>query len=281
MTEKILVTGATGTVGSAVVSALKKRQADFVAASRTAAHAQEKLGADTETVAFDFAQPETYAQATAGVGRVFLLGPPLDSNLDKLLTPFVEHLQQQGIKRVVYLSAFGAEKMPDFHTKMEKMLQEKGFDLTILRPSFFAQNFKNYEWENITERKIIYVAAGQGKAAFVDILDVGEVAAKVLLGAGHTGKEYILTGPENLGYEDAAQLLTEIRKEPVHYPAPSPETYAQTLKEAGAPDFIAPYMNKVYGLIREGHAAYVSPDTEKLLGRPPGTLKAVLERDFR
>ncbi len=278
--KKILVTGATDTVGSAVVKALKSCHADFVAASRTVASAQEKLGTGTEAVTFDFAQPETYAQATAGVDRVFLLGPPLDPNLDKLLTPFVEHLQQQKIKRVVYLSAFGAEKMADFHTNMEKMLKEKGFDLTILRPSFFAQNFKNYEWENITERKIVYVPAGQGKAAFVDIYEVGEVAAKALLEEGHTGKAYILTGPENLGYEQAAQLLTEIRYESVHYPAPSPEAYVQTLKEAGAPDFIAPYMNQVYGLIREGHAAHVSPDTEKLLGRQPGTLKAVLERDF-
>jgi uncharacterized protein YbjT (DUF2867 family) len=247
MAGKILVTGATGTVGSAVVQALAAKGADFVAAARDAGKTAAKLGPGVAAVAFDFADPATYQAATQDVEKVFLLGPPIDPDMDQLLTPFVHFLKEKGISRVVYLSAFGVEKAADvmpFHANLEQLLGEGGFDLTILRPTFFAQNFKNYEWDNIVTRKIVYSPAGSGKAAFVDIRDVGEVAAKVLLEPGHTGKVYELTGPEPLGYG------------------------------------VAGYMNKVYGLIRDGHVAAVTPDFERLTGRRPAPLQRVLEQDF-
>jgi uncharacterized protein YbjT (DUF2867 family) len=114
----------------------------------------------------------------------------------------------------------------------------------------------------------------------VDINDIGEVAAKVLLEKGHEGKVYTITGPATYSYGDVAGILSEVRGEPIHYPSPSPEEYAQVLKSAGAPDFVAGYMNKVYSLIRDGHADYVSPDVENLLGRKPGDLRSVLVQDL-
>lgn len=283
MAEKILVTGSTGTVGSAVVDALRARDASFIAASRDVAKAKEKLGADIDVVSFEFENPATYAAATAGVTKVFLLGPPLNTEMETLLTPFIHFLKEAGINRVVYLSAAGAEILAEampFHTNLEKLLNGEGFELTILRPTFFAQNFGNYERDNILNRKVLYSPAGYGKAAFVDIRDVGEVAATVLLESGHEGKAYNLTGPTPHSYADVAGLLTEIGGEPIFYPAPSPEEYAQTLQAAGAPDFIASYMNSVYALIRDGHADFVSPNVETILGRKPGELKPVLEESF-
>lgn len=280
MAGKILVTGATGTVGSSVVKALQAKRADFVAASR---EAQKKSGSDVAAVSLDFADPFTYEKATQGVEKVFLLGPPADPAMDQLLTPFVHHLKEKGISRVVYLSAFGVEEVSEsmpFHANMEKMLKENGFALTILRPGFFAQNFSNYERDNIVNRKVIYSPSGQGKAAFVDTNDIGEVAAKVLLETGHEGKAYTITGPATYSYADVAGILSEVRGETIHYPSPSPEEYAQTLKSAGAPDFVAGYMNNVYSLIRDGHADYISPDVENLLGRKPGDLRSVLVQEL-
>ncbi|MCY7351283.1 MAG: SDR family oxidoreductase [Cytophagaceae bacterium] len=283
MTEKILVTGATGTVGSAVVEALRAKNAAFVAASRNVEKATEKLGADVDVVAFEFENPATFAAATEGVAKVFLVGPPVDPAMDTLLTPFIHFLKKAGIRRVVYLSAAGAEILAEsmpFHANLENLLKHEGFELTILRPTFFAQNFNNYERDNILTRKVLYSPAGQGKASFVDIRDVGEVAATVLLETGHEGKEYNLTGPVPYSYTDVAGLLTEMGEEPIFYPEPSPEEYAQTLKAAGAPEFIASYMNRVYALIRDGHTNYVSPDVEKVLGKKPGDLKSVLAKSF-
>jgi len=280
---KILVTGSTGTVGSAVVKSLAHIKADYVAGVRNLSKATEKLGNSVPLVTFDFADLRTYATATQGVDRVFLIGPPLDYTLDKLLAPFIDYLKGQKIFRVVYISAFGVDKISNelsFHKTVEEKLKADKFQVTILRPTFFAQNFKNYEWDNITKYKITYTPSGNGKTAFVDIADVGDVAAKVLTENGHEGKEYTLTGPESLSYFDAATLLTEVRKEPITYPAPTPEQYAATLKQAGAPDFIAPYMITVYSMIANNHVDYVSQAIPQLLGRSATSLKTVLLREL-
>jgi uncharacterized protein YbjT (DUF2867 family) len=280
---KILVTGATGTVGSSVVKSLAHIKADFVAGVRDHAKAKNKLGATTPLIKFDFADLSTYSASTQDVDRVFLIGPPLDYTLDKLLAPFIDFLKSKHIYRVVYLSAFGVDKVSNeltFHKIVEEKLKADGFQLTVLRPTFFAQNFKNYEWDNITKYKITYTPSGSGKTAFVDIDDVGEVAAKALTENGHVGKDYILTGPESLSYYDAAALLSEVRKEPITYPAPTPEQYTETLKQAGAPDFIAPYMITVYSMILNNHVDFVSPVIPQLLGRPATPLKTVLLREL-
>jgi uncharacterized protein YbjT (DUF2867 family) len=280
---KILVTGATGTVGSSVIRSLAHIKADFVAGVRDQAKAKDKLGAATPLVKFDFADLGTYSTATQGVDRVFLVGPPLDYSLDKLLAPFIDYLKSKHIYRVVYLSAFGVDKIVNeltFHKVVEEKLKIDGFQLTVLRPTFYAQNFKNYEWDNITKYKITYTPSGTGKTAFVDIVDVGEVAAKALTENEHVGKDYILTGPESLSYYDAAALLSEVLKEPITYPAPTPEQYTETLKQAGAPDFIAPYMITVYSMILNNQVDYVSPVIPQLLGRPATSLKTVLLREF-
>ncbi len=282
MSNKILVTGATGTIGKAVVKTLKAEKASFVAAVRNKVTASEKLGDDVELVTFDFEDATTYEAAIEGVDKVFLLGPPLVTTLDTLLTPFIDFLKKKEINRVVYVGSFGMEKLADlpFHVILTEKLKRDGFAYTILKPSFFAQNFKNYEWENITQRGITYAPAGIGKVAFVDVNDIALVAVKTLTEDGHVGKEYVITGPETLSYADAALILTEATNKQIVYPNPTPEEYTVALRGAGAPDFIAPYMISVYSLIKNNHVNVVSDVVEKMTGKLPTSLKEVLKRDF-
>ena len=282
MTSNILITGATGTVGREVVKALQARGKAPVVGVRDERKAQNMLGADTSTVHFDFEQPSTFESATREVDRIFLLGPPLDLHLDQLIDPFIDYLKEKGIRRIVYLSALGAELMKGlpFHTKVERKLKDFDFDWTILQPSFFSQNFRTYEYENITERGVTFMPAGDGKVGFVDARDVGEVAAEALINDQHIHQTYVLTGPETLSYQQAALLLTEVVGKPVEYPAPSPDAYASTLQEAGAPDFVANYMNEVYRLIRDGKVDRISDAVERVLRRSPTPLQHVLQRAF-
>lgn len=283
MSKKILVTGANGTIGSALVRQLQAGQIPFVAAVRDTAKAAGAALSSDQILAFDFADEATYEPATRGVEAVFLLGPPATLEVDKLLFPFIEHLKAQGIRRVVYVSALGEEKMGgelDFHSKITTKLAADGFDLTILKPSFFAQNFRTYEWENITQRGITYVTAGSGKVAFVDVEDIAAVAVTALTQEGHSGKTYRITGPEALSYSDAAQLLSEVAGKPIMYPNPSPEEYTAALKAAGAPDYVAPYMIAVYSLIARNEADLVTNDVLQVTRHQPTPLRQVLERDF-
>lgn len=282
MAEKILVTGATGTIGKALVNALKSKGAAFVAGVSSKQKGEDILGTDVPTVVFKYENSETYEQATEGVDNVFLLGPPLRTDMDELLFPFIKHLKASGIKRVVYVSALGLDEVKElpFHRRVVEAIQTHGFEYTILLPTFFAQNFRNYEWENITQRGIMFVPAGHGKTGFVDAEDIALVAATVLTEEGHEGKSYTITGPELLSYAEASEQLSKVVGKTIQYAAPSPELYTQVLKDAGAPDFVASYMIPVYSLIADGKVAVLSDNVEKLTGKKPTPLKEVFERDF-
>ncbi|MCW3465778.1 NAD(P)H-binding protein [Chitinophaga nivalis] len=284
MSNKILVTGATGSIGKALIKSLQTQQAAFFAASRNVAAAKEKLGLQEEIVHFSFDDPTTFEAATAGVDKVFLLGPPITPDLDLLFAPFLEYLGKKGIKRIVYLSALGLtnpEGLLGFHARMEQKLAQEGFDYTILRPSFFSQNFRNYEYENITERSIVFAPAGKGKAAFIDVADIAAVAAVALTTEGHSGQSYDLTGPELLSFYDAAALLTTVTGKQITYPEPDADTFKAVLKAAGAPDFIGEYMTIVYDGILTNKVAFTTDTVEKVTGKKPTTLKTVLEQDWQ
>ncbi len=282
MTEKILVTGATGTIGQVLVKQLQQKQAHFTVGSRDVENAKKKLGLSGNVVRFSFDEPATFEAATNNVNCVFLLGPPLVLNMEKLIIPFLDFLGSKNIKRVVYLSAMGADQMKElsFHGIMENKLKSDGFDYTILRPAFFAQNFKTYEAESILQRSILFQPAGSGKVAFVDVKDIAAVAAAALTESGHSKKTYEITGPETLSYYDAATQLSEILGKTITYLNPNPQEYTEALKAAGAPDFIAPYMVSVYSAIANNQVNRVSLDVELVTGKKPGSLKEVLKSDF-
>jgi uncharacterized protein YbjT (DUF2867 family) len=215
------------------------------------------------------------------VNRVFLLSPPLQPNVETLLEPFIDFLKNEtSIKRVVYNGAMGVPVM-SAHDTIGNMLKDKGFEYTLLLPTFFAQNFKNYEYENITQRGITFNVAGEGTVAFIDVYDIVRVAAKVLTEQGHEYKSYELTGPEVLSHFEAATIITEVLGKPVFYPNPSEEDYIGALKGAGVPDFVAPAMIGIYSIIKENKVNYATDWVEKLTGRKPTTLKEVIQKDFR
>ncbi|TDB61165.1 SDR family oxidoreductase [Arundinibacter roseus] len=284
MSNKVLITGATGTIGKELIRQLQANDTTFVAGSREFSKAAQTLGIGQEQwVNLDFDQPETFETPTSEVDAVFVLGPPLRFHMEETMIPFLDFLWEKGIKRVVYLSALGNESLGGglaFHGIVEEYIQRKGFDFTILQPSFFAQNFKNFEYENVTQRGIIYVVAGDGKVGFVDVRDIAKVAAQVLNEDGHSGKIYRLTGSDLLDYQEAAQILTEVLGKQITYLNPSEEEFRATLSAAGAPPFIADYMLPVYGMIKTGTVSFLTNDIEQVTGEKPTSLREVLIRDF-
>jgi uncharacterized protein YbjT (DUF2867 family) len=279
-TSSILVTGATGTVGRAVLRALHARGLAATAAVRSLDRVPAEAAAG---VVFDFAKPETFAPALAGHDRLFLIGPPLVPDLDTLMKPFIDFLIAAGPRRVVYLSANGMDELPDlpFHGINEKLLRTApNLALTVLRPGFFAQNFANYGRPDIEERGILFFPAGSGKTAFIDVADIGHSAAAVLSEDGHAGKTYTLTGPEAWSMADVAATLTRLLGRPIHDVAPTPDVFRSTLAQAGVPPFIAEYLIPVYGLIARGAVASVTDDVRRLTGRAPRSPAEVLAEQF-
>jgi uncharacterized protein YbjT (DUF2867 family) len=261
----IFVTGAGGNVGRAVLDACRESSLPAVGGER-------RGGAHRR---FDFEDRRTWAAALEGCSQLFLLRPPPISKVDETLNPFVDFARLHGVRHVVFLSVQGAEARPRIpHHAVEKHLEQSGDDWTFLRPGFFAQNFTDAYRSDVVEDDRLYVPAGEGEVAFVDVRDLGLVAARVFQNpASHRRQGYRLTGPRCFTFHQAAALLTEVTGRPIRYVPASMAGYLWHLvarrRLALMQAIVQTYLH--VGL-RHGDAATVDPLLGHLLGQPARAL---------
>ena len=222
MGERLLISGATGTVGAATLRALRASKATGieVVAGLHAPDGPLPQGADTQRL-LDFTRPETFAGALAGIDRMLFVRPPQLADVKRTFAPFIAALAASGVKQTVFLSLQGAQaNQVTPHAKIEKRLIEAGVACTFLRPSFFMQNLTAAHAAEIRERDEIYIPAGTGKTAFIDARDIGAVAALVVTTDGHLGQAYELTGSEALTYAEVAEILSGVLGRRITYARP-------------------------------------------------------------
>jgi uncharacterized protein YbjT (DUF2867 family) len=276
--SKILVTGATGNVGAEVVKLLIQAGQPTVAAVRNIEKARQLLGNEIEYTLFDFKQPQTYQSAFKGIKKLFLVRPPDISNVKKYVTPAIQAAKQAGVEHIVFLSLLGAEKntiVP--HYKIEQALMEVGIDWTFLRASFFMENLSTTHLEEIKERNEIFIPAGKGKTSFIDVGDIATVAVKALTEEGHRRQAYPLTGSEALDYFEVARQFSEVLGRPIHYANPSAISFGWRMFRNKMPLPLIVVMIAIYTTARLDRAGTVTPDIERLLGRPPTTLRQYIQ----
>jgi uncharacterized protein YbjT (DUF2867 family) len=279
--DDVLVTGATGNVGSEVVRGLR----DLGRPVRAAVRHPEKSDRDpaglVEYVPFDFARPETHGPALRGVEKMFLVRPPQISNTRKYVNPFLEAARAAGVRHVVLISLLGAEKNPMVpHRRIEDYLRSSGVPFTFLRPNFFMQNLSTVHREDTRERGEVFVPAGRDSTSFIDVRDIAAVAVKTLTEPGHEGRVYPLTGAEAPDYYAVAGAFTEVLGKRVVYPNPAiPRFVRRMLGRGMSPGFVL-VMTAIYTTARLGLAGTVTPDSARLLGRAPITMREFL-RDYR
>ncbi len=273
--SRILVTGATGNVGSVVIEALSRRGISACAAVR-----DPRPGAIADQVLFDFERPETYAPALKGVDKLFLMRPPALTDVARYVFPLIDEAKRSGVSQIVFLSLLGAQHLPFVpHRKVELYLERSGISYTFLRASFFMQNLSTTHAREIREKNLIDVPAGMGKTSFVDVADLAEVAAIALTETGHENKAYDLTGCEALDYHEVAAILTGELGRPIRYRAPGLLGFLLWRIREGVPFGFALVMGAIYTTARMGKAALVTPELERLLGRPPQTLKHFISKE--
>ncbi|MFD9113807.1 NAD(P)H-binding protein [Streptomyces bottropensis] len=274
----ILVTGATGTIGSEVVRQLAARGEKVRAMTRDPAKARVPAG--VEVVRGDFLDPESVDAALAGAAAVFLVAVlgPADSGRDAQL---VERARTVGVRRIVKLSSIGTGD-PDYgpfgtwHLPGEEALRAGGSEWTILRPSSFASNTLGWA-EAVRVGRPVPDMTGAGRQGVVDPRDVSEAAVEALTTSRHSGRTYTLTGPEAITVSDQAAEVAAVVGRPVETLDLSPDQIREQLAASGMD---ATAVESVLGGIlfaRDGGNAHVTDDVREALGRPARSYREWVE----
>ncbi|WP_105967978.1 NAD(P)H-binding protein [Streptomyces geranii] len=252
----ILVTGATGTIGSHVVRQLTALGLPFRAMSR-----REQPGG----VRADFDDPASLARAEVGVDTVFLVTVPPLPTADHDIA-LLTAARAAGVRKIVKLSAIGSGTLFDgatvgaWHADAEEAIEAAGFVWTMLRPPSFASNFL-YHRALIQAGEPIPNLVGESRQAVVDPRDVAAVAVAAMTGDAHDGRRYDLTGPELLTFAEQAAVLERVLERPVK------------TTDVSALDQLPPEVITGIGWARAGGAAYVTDHVARVLGRPAGTFE--------
>jgi uncharacterized protein YbjT (DUF2867 family) len=280
MAKTILVTGATGTVGSDVVKQLAGRDGVTLrAGARNPQKAAAGLPPGVEAVLFDYDKPETFAAACRGVDSVFMVAPFTPNGVDQSQA-FLNAARAAGVKHVVKLSVIktvGHITVGRWHDAIDAALKNSGMAWTILLPGPFMQNF--VETSAPRPDGNMYLPVGNAKAAFIDTRDIAAVAAKALTEPGHEGKEYTLTGSEDLSYADVAQIISEASGRQIRF-VDVPEAAArQAMLGAQMPEWMVNVILELNAWTRASGGSEITTTVQDVLGRPPRTFRE-FARDY-
>lgn len=279
MHKTILVTGATGTVGKEVVIQLSMVEDVRARAGVHSIIKGENLKRlpNVEVVEMDFREQDSLQAAFTHVDKVFMITPFTNDQVEMAKT-LVDEAKKAGVKHLVKLSVIKADAEPglmigQWHREIENYIKDSGIPYTFLRPSSFMQNYINYDAASIKNEGRFYHSTGHGKIACIDVRDIAAVGVEVLLGSGHEGKVYELTGPEAISNQEAAQIISEETGMQVQYIDVPADAARNAMLEKQMPEWMVDAMLELEGACKEGRFSDTTDTVQQLVGRPPHSFR--------
>jgi len=259
MENKILVLGATGKTGSRVAKKLQQMNILVRAGSRKG------------NPSFDWRKPDNWAEVLNNVQKVYITYQPdfVVPGSDEKIQLFVDTAKQSGVQKLVLLSGRN-EKEAEV---CEDIVITSGLSYTIVRCSWFMQNFSEYMFlPSIMEGQVINPKINTLEP-FVDVDDIAEVVVASLTDDKHNEKIYELTGPELLSFEAAIAMISESINRPIGYQEVDMEEYKKILREAQTPDDIIWLLEFLFTEVLDGRNESLTGGVKEVLGREPTSFK--------
>jgi uncharacterized protein YbjT (DUF2867 family) len=271
MSEKVLIIGATGKVGSELVKLFIRDGRNFRAATRNPATLTKILPASAEVIEFDYERPRTFVPAITGIDKIFLVARPGDNHSDKAAAPFIDEAKKAGVRLIVNLTAMGVEQDDSFMLRvLEKYVEDSGISYTHLRPNWFMQNFSSMPMlVEMKASRSLCLPAADAKISFIDVRDIAAVAFEALIDARHANKAYTLTGAEALSHFQVTEKLSVASGKIITYAPISEEMARSGLAKNGFPPELIERWTDFHRKIRQGLCSPVSSNVDLILGRSP------------
>ena len=253
--KTILVLGGTGKTGRRVVDRLQARGEAVRVGSRTA------------EPSFDWEQPATWTPTLEGVRAVYVSYYPdvAVPGAREAIAAFTEHALAQGVRRLVLLSGRGEAEAQ----LAEQALQASDADWTIVRCSWFNQNFSESFFLDPVLAGEVALPAGGVPEPFVDADDIADVAVAALTEDGHAGQLYELTGPRLLTFEEATAEIAKALDREIAFVPVSPADHAAALTAEGVPDEFVELVVYLFTTVLDGRNAHLGDGVQRALGREP------------
>ena len=271
-TAKILVTGATGSNGGAVMQNLIALGANFRALVHDEAKAQDIKDMGAEVVIADYLRPETLGAALQGVEKVFLV-TPWDPDAAKMASNFIAEAKRSGNPHIVRLSEASPPPINVLrggilHEEIDAGLKSSGLPYTLLQPTYYMQNTLAAA-QSVSSDGMIYMPFKDGKLGMIDMRDVAETATTVLTNDGHVGKTYVMTGPSSIGLDDVASELSKALGKDVKYANVPLEAARESMIGMGLSEWTAEMFCEYMDNHSTGVSDYTTNEVEEITGHAP------------
>jgi uncharacterized protein YbjT (DUF2867 family) len=279
----VLVCGATGTTGGAVLRQLRGDQVPVRAMTRNEDSAAKLREGGVDAVVANLAEPGSLPGALEGIEAIYMAspcGPQLAEHEGNL----ARAAAQAGVRQLVKLSVIGAAAdapitFARLHHAAEEAVQAAGVAWTMLRPNGFMQN--TLSWAVQIPSGIIRGPVMHARWAIVDVRDIAAVAARVLESPGsagqHAGQDYTLTGPELSSPHEQVEILSRLLERPLETVEVPIEAAQEAMRAAGVDEQTVTWLGELWRLYAAGQAEAISPDIERVTGRPPYTFRQFAE----
>jgi uncharacterized protein YbjT (DUF2867 family) len=253
-TKPTLVLGGTGKTGRRVAERLRARGLPV------------RIGSRSGEPPFDWEDRSTWAPVLEGVGSAYL-SHHLDAvpGAAEMVGSFADLAVKSGVPRLVLMSGRGEEEAD----RVEQAVRDAGPDLTVLRSTWFAQNFSEEYWRDYVLSGEVALPAGDTPEPFVDADDLADVAVAALTDDRHIGQAYELTGPRLLTFEEAVGEIAQVLGREIRYVPVSLSEFAAATAAQGVPDEFVDLLTYLFGEVLDGRNAHLADGVQRALGREP------------